>query len=98
VANYLSTRNELKQATDSNDIAEIRARLDARRNDVRIQLQEDMIVFPVAAWIFLFVWDKIMDKMYPELVWTVSDLGSLSLLVPCVLAYLFGLPIRNKFK
>lgn len=100
VATWLVSRNELKQSTDTNDIAEIKARLESQRKDIRLQLQQDMIVFPVAAWVMLYVWDQIIAKMYPDLVWVVLPLDQypiMGMLPFAVMAYLFGLPIRDKF-
>lgn len=99
IGTWLASRNELKQAEDKNDLEEIRLRLASQRNDVRIQLQQDMIVFPVAAWTMLYVWDKMVGLKYPDLVWGVLPIGEyevMAILPTVVLAYLFGLAIRNK--
>lgn len=99
VSTWLASRNELKQAVDANDIAEIKARLEAQRKDIRFQLQQDMIVFPVAVWVMLWVWDQIVALQYPDLVWKILPLDtipSMQYLPFAVLAYLFGLAIRNK--
>jgi hypothetical protein len=95
ITNYLSTRNELKMSKDKNDLEEIKIRLDHQRKDIRLQIQQDMIVFPVAFWTMLFTWKQIVSEQYPDLVWEVAKLEPM-IFIP-VLAYLFGLPIRNYF-
>lgn len=94
-SNYLQTRNELKMTKDKNDLEEIKIRLESQRKDIRLQLQQDMIVFPVAFWTMLYTWKQIVSEQYPDLVWNVAPLEPM-IFIP-VLAYLFGLPIRNYF-
>jgi len=95
VTNYLSTRNELKMTKDKDDLEEIRIRLEAQRKDIRLQLQQDMILFPFALWAMLYIWSQIAVEQYPDLVWSVHSLDP-TILWPC-LAYLFSIPIRDKF-
>lgn len=95
VSSYLSTRNEMKITKDKDDLEEIKIRLEFQRKDIRLQLQQDMIVFPVSLWTMLFTWDQIVKIKYPDLVWGVASLEQM-IFIP-VLAYLFGLPIRNYF-
>lgn len=95
-----STWNQTKMAKDANDLAEVKSRLDARRTDIRFQLQQDIIVFPVSLWTGLYVWDKIVGKKYPDLVWGVLPIDQYALMsgLPyVVLGYLFALSIRNMF-
>lgn len=101
VSNMFSTWNQTKMAKDKNDLEEIKIRLANQRTDIRRQLQEDIIIFPVALWMGLYSWDKIVALKYPDMVWGVAPFGDYALMasVPIVvLAYLFGLPIRDKFK
>lgn len=95
VTGYLSTRNEMSMTKDKNDLEEIKTRLEYQRTDFRLQFQQDMIVFPVALWTMLFTWDQIVKVKYPDLVWGVASLDQM-IFIP-VLAYLFGLNIRNYF-
>lgn len=99
VSTWLASRNELKMAIDKDDLEEIKTRLAGQRKDIRLQLQQDMIVFPTAAWTMLYVWDKIVALKYPDLVWGVAPIDGLAMMAilpTVVLAYLFGLAIRNK--
>ena len=99
VTGYLSTRNEMKMTKDKNDLEEVKLRIENQRKDVRLQLQQDMIVFPVSAWMMLYGWDKIVAVKYPDLVWGVAPFGEYALMASLpviVLAYLFSIPIRDK--
>ena len=99
VASMLTSWNQTKMAKDANDLQEIKLRIENQRKDIRLQLQQDMIVFPVSAWMMLYGWDKIIALKYPDLVWGVAPFGDYALMASLpviVLAYLFGLPIRDK--
>lgn len=95
VTNYLSTRNEMKMTKDKDDLEEIKVRLESQRKDIRLQLQQDMILFPFALWGMLYIWGRTVALQYPELVWSVQSLDP-SIFWAC-LAYLFSIPIRDKF-
>lgn len=95
ITNYLATRNELKMSKDKNDLEEIRVRLENQRKDIRLQLQQDMILFPFALWGLLYIWGRTVALQYPELLWPVQSLDP-AIFWAC-LAYLFSIPIRDKF-
>lgn len=63
----------------------------AMANDIAFRLARDLVMFPGALWCGLFVEGKIMDRMYPEYVWTVSALdGPLEYLPYALFTYFFG--------
>lgn len=95
VSNYLSTRNEMKMSKDKNDLEEVRIRLEMQRKDFRLQLQQDMILFPFSLWCAIYLWGRTVALQYPDLLWKVESLEP-ALFWAC-LAFLFSIPIRDKF-
>lgn len=99
VASIASSWNATKIAKDKNDLEEVKTRIASQRKDIRFQIQQDMVVFPVCIWMLLGTWDTIIAHRFPELRFIVEKFpaGPLEYLPFAVLAYLFGLAIRNKF-
>lgn len=72
----------------------------AFKDDIGVRLTRDIILFPVAVWTALIVWDKIVDIRYPWLVWGVSPLKEetgLAFLPYAVMVFLLGNFAVNKW-
>jgi hypothetical protein len=95
ITSYLQTRNEVKITKDKNDLREIELRLQYQRKDLRAQLQQDIILFPFAFYMMLYIWNHICGTMYPDLIWPVKELDMYLILTG--LAAIIGVPIRDKF-
>jgi len=73
----------------------------AFKDDINVRITRDIILFPVAAWTALIVWDKIVDIRFPYLVWGVSPLteaSGLAFLPYAVMTFLFGMAAMNTWK
>jgi len=73
----------------------------AFKDDINVRITRDIILFPVAVWTALIVWDKIVDIRYPWLVWGVSPLteaSGLAYLPYAVMVFLFGMAGMNSWK
>ncbi len=93
------TDNKAKK--DLNNLDEVKARLEvvkAFKDDILTRLCRDLIMFPVAVWCLLGTWDTIVAYRYPDLKFTIASFppGPLEYLPFAVLAFLFGMAIRNK--
>lgn len=61
------------------------------QDDIGVRLSRDLIMFPGSAWCALYMWDKIVDHHYPDLVWNVAALdGPLAILPSALLVFFFG--------
>lgn len=93
------TDNKAKK--DANNLQEIQARLEvmkAFKDDIMTRLCRDLIMFPVAVWCAIGTWDTIVALRFNELKFGIASFptGPLEYLPFAVLAFLFGMAIRNK--
>lgn len=73
----------------------------AFKDDIAIRITRDIVLFPVAVWTALTVWDKIVAIKYPELVWGTSpfiEASGLAFLPYAVMTFLFGIVAVNTWK
>lgn len=71
------------------------------RDNIGVRITRDLIMFPVAVWTGLIVWDKIVDIPFPSLVWGVKPLDAstgLDFLPYAVITFLFGIAALNTWK
>jgi hypothetical protein len=90
-----------KSKKDFNDLDEIKSRLEvmkAFKDDIMTRLCRDLIMFPVAIWCAIGTWDTIIAVRYPDLRFLIAPFptGPLEYLPFAVLAFLFGMAIRNR--
>lgn len=92
---------DVKLKRDANNLDEVKARLaviEAFKDSIITRLCRDLIMFPVAVWCAIATWDTIIAFRFPELRFIVEKFppGPLEYLPYAVLAFLFGMAIRNK--
>lgn len=65
-------------------------------NDIPIRIARDLVMFPGSVWCGLFVWDKIVEHRYPDLVWVVHPLnGPMEYLPFALMTFFFGMSAMN---
>ena len=83
------------------EIASSTQTLIAFKDDINIRITRDIILFPVSVWTSLIVWDKIVAKKFPDLVWGVlplTEASGLAFLPYAVMTFLFGIVAVNTWK
>ncbi|SRR5258707_6391993 len=102
LVSIFKAKEDTKVKLDTNDVEVIKARatlIATLKDDVMLRLSRDLILLPTSVWTFLIVWDKIVAKPYPHLIWGVTPIDSgtgIEFLPMAVLAFLFGLSWRGK--
>lgn len=68
-------------------------------NDIPVRIARDIIMFPGSIWCGLYIWDKIVEKRYPGLVWVVHPLdGPMTILPLALLTFFFGMSALGTFR
>ena len=101
VISVLKGKQDLAAKKDANDVEVIQARttlLAALRDDIGIKVARDFAMWGPIAYVNLYIWDRIMDLKYPDLVWGVRTLDlpwESYMPIMAVYAFLFGLSYRG---
>ena len=73
--------------------------IESTKDDIGIRLARDLMLYPMAIWIDLVVWDNIVVHKYPDLVWTVERFPpGLEWFPYMVFGSIFGLGVLGMFK
>lgn len=68
-------------------------------NEIPVRIARDMIMFPGSAWCGLYIWDKIVNFHYPQLVFKVASLDGPMVNLPfALMAFFFGVSAMNIWK
>lgn len=101
VVSIFKGKQDLSAKKDANDVEVIQARttlLAALRDDIGIKVARDFAMWGPIAYVNLYIWDRIMDIKYPDLVWGVKTLDlpwESYMPIMAVYAFLFGLSYRG---
>ena len=75
VRSFFSLKSVMYRTDGSVDIEAMKTNADIIKttaDDIGIRIFRDMILFPMAVWIDLVVWDNIVLHVKPEWIWTVE--------------------------
>ncbi len=102
VVSVIKGHQDVTIKKDTNDVEEIKARISllaALKDDIGIRIVRDIIMTPVAVWTALISWDTIVALRFPDWQFHVAAYPEPIAYLPyAVLAFIFGLQVRNKFK
>lgn len=72
--------------------------IESTKDSVGVRLARDILIFPPVVWTSLIVWDKIVDRKFPALVWGVSLLPDAIAYLPyAVMVFLLGNVAMNQW-
>jgi hypothetical protein len=92
-------KKKIEAGTREVEITSSTAILSAFRDDIGVKISRDLVIFPVAVWTALTVWDYIIVIPYPWLVWgtkAIPEASGLAFLPYAVMVFLLGNTYLNK--